>query len=199
MINFFRKIRKKMADDNKPMKYMRYAIGEIALVVVGILIALSINNWNEERKARDLEFLTLSELKKNIEADIIEMNSTSENINHRIKSTKIILKSLSNKEMYHDSLNSHFGWAMVYDVNPFHTGVYESLKSSGSQVINDESLRFEISNYYDNSINDMETAFREVRDDFYNYMLGFLRQEFKYFHNAVPTAEPRNFEALKKK
>jgi hypothetical protein len=39
-----------MADDNKPMKYMRYAIGEIVLVVIGILIALSINNWNEEPK-----------------------------------------------------------------------------------------------------------------------------------------------------
>jgi hypothetical protein len=44
MIPIFRKIRKKMADDNKPMKYMRYAIGEIALVVIGILIALQINN-----------------------------------------------------------------------------------------------------------------------------------------------------------
>ena len=50
MINFFRKTRKKLADDNKPMKYMRYAIGEIILVVIGILIALQINNWNEERK-----------------------------------------------------------------------------------------------------------------------------------------------------
>ncbi len=50
MINFFRRIRKKMADDNKPIKYMRYAIGEIILVVIGILIALQINNWNEDRK-----------------------------------------------------------------------------------------------------------------------------------------------------
>ena len=46
MIPFFRKTRKKMADDNKPMKYMRYAVGEIALVVIWILIALSINNWD---------------------------------------------------------------------------------------------------------------------------------------------------------
>ncbi len=52
MIPFFRKIRKKMADDNKPLKYMRYAVGEIALVVIGILIALQINTWNENRKAQ---------------------------------------------------------------------------------------------------------------------------------------------------
>jgi len=52
MINFFRKIRKKLADDNKPLKYMRYAIGEILLVVIGILIALQINNWNTSRLER---------------------------------------------------------------------------------------------------------------------------------------------------
>ncbi len=51
MINFFRKIRKKMADDNRPLKYLRYAIGEILLVVIGILLALQINTWNQERLA----------------------------------------------------------------------------------------------------------------------------------------------------
>ena len=62
MISFFRNIRKKLADNNppngragKPIKYMRYAVGEIALVVIGILIALSINNWNEERKISSKE------------------------------------------------------------------------------------------------------------------------------------------------
>jgi len=49
MIHFFRKIRKKLADDNKSLKYARYAVGEILLVVIGILIALSINNWNQNR------------------------------------------------------------------------------------------------------------------------------------------------------
>jgi hypothetical protein len=57
MINLFRKTRKKMADDNRPLKYMRYAVGEIALVVIGILIALSINNWNQER-INDIEAKT---------------------------------------------------------------------------------------------------------------------------------------------
>ncbi len=45
-----------MADDNKPIKYMRYAIGEIVLVVIGILIALQINNWNEVQKQEDRRY-----------------------------------------------------------------------------------------------------------------------------------------------
>ncbi len=49
MIKFFRKIRYNLMEQNKTGKYLKYAIGEIALVVIGILIALSINNWNEDR------------------------------------------------------------------------------------------------------------------------------------------------------
>jgi len=55
MLPFFRKTRKKMADDNRPLKYTRYAVGEIVLVVIGILIALQVNNWNEQRKERNYE------------------------------------------------------------------------------------------------------------------------------------------------
>lgn len=197
MLPFFRKIRWRLATNNQFFKYSRYAIGEIVLVVIGILIALQINTWKEEQKSKRVEIVILTELKKNIDADIKEMDSTIVNVNNRIKSTKIILKSFSNNYSYHDSLNSHFGWAMVYDDMFFHTGAYESLKSSGSQLINDEALRFEISNYYDYSINSLKSGLREIRDDFYNYMLGFLRKEFAFFENAGPTAQPRDFDALK--
>ena len=70
MINFFRKTRKQLADDNKPLKYLRYAIGEIVLVVIGILIALSINNWNEERKLRIEEIGLLHSLKNELENNL---------------------------------------------------------------------------------------------------------------------------------
>ena len=50
MLKFFRKIRYNYMEQNKTGKYFKYAIGEIALVVIGILIALQINNWNEARK-----------------------------------------------------------------------------------------------------------------------------------------------------
>ena len=77
MINFFRKIRKKLADDNKPLKYARYAIGEIVLVVVGILIALSINNWNDERKTKLSDELqreeNIRELYTEMQSNILEL------------------------------------------------------------------------------------------------------------------------------
>ena len=74
MIPFFRKIRKKMADDNQFFKYSRYAIGEIVLVVIGILIALQINTWNEERLKRKKEFIYLKEIRKNLAQDTIRIN-----------------------------------------------------------------------------------------------------------------------------
>ena len=55
MIKFFRHIRKNLLVENKTSKYFKYAIGEIILVVIGILIALQINNWNESRKSNQLE------------------------------------------------------------------------------------------------------------------------------------------------
>ena len=83
MINFFRKSRKKLADDNKYFKYSRYAIGEIVLVVIGILIALSINNWNENNKRAKFEQESLINLKqdfvynRNALAKVIEENSVN--------------------------------------------------------------------------------------------------------------------------
>jgi hypothetical protein len=92
MIPIFRKIRKQMADDNKPAKYLRYAIGEIMLVVIGILIALQINTWNQNRIDRNEENYIIAKLhkdfienKKNIKDFIItnknEMNAQMELMN----------------------------------------------------------------------------------------------------------------------
>lgn len=64
MIKFFRHIRKTLISENNMGKYFKYAIGEIILVVVGILIALSINNWNEQRKTNNREQFLLSALEQ---------------------------------------------------------------------------------------------------------------------------------------
>ena len=74
MINFFRKIRRKLAADNKPIKYARYAIGEIALVMIGILLALQVNNWNEKRKNNVIEKETLISLKSDLESALLQLD-----------------------------------------------------------------------------------------------------------------------------
>ncbi len=75
MIKFFRHIRKNQIMENKTGKYFKYAIGEIILVVIGILIALQINNWNQERKENKQERFILQKLQNDINSDIITINN----------------------------------------------------------------------------------------------------------------------------
>ena len=70
MIKFFRKIRYDLMEKNKTGKYFKYAIGEIVLVVIGILIALSINNWNEARKNKQTENNLLIGLKNEFKLNL---------------------------------------------------------------------------------------------------------------------------------
>jgi hypothetical protein len=76
MIKFFRKIRQNLIMENKTSKYFKYAIGEIILVVIGILIALSINNWNENQKALKKEQEIIVSLQQEIHQNITELNKT---------------------------------------------------------------------------------------------------------------------------
>ena len=66
MIKFFRKIRQQLLAKNKVSSYLLYAVGEIVLVVIGILIALSINNWQQENQNKKLEKRYLEDLRVNL-------------------------------------------------------------------------------------------------------------------------------------
>jgi len=91
MIPFFRKIRKKMADDNKPMKYMRYAIGEIVLVMVGILLALQVNNWNELNKETKEEKVILSSFNQEFSLKKDQIEKVRTEYNELVNSTKVLM------------------------------------------------------------------------------------------------------------
>ncbi|MDT0559546.1 DUF6090 family protein [Ichthyenterobacterium sp. W332] len=94
MIKFFRKIRQKMLTENKYSKYLIYAIGEIVLVVIGILIALGINNWNEEGKLNNKRQQYYNQLISDINKDI-EIT------------TNIITKFKTHNQQYLDNLNNY--------------------------------------------------------------------------------------------
>ena len=84
MIKFFRKIRQRLLSENKTGKYLKYAIGEIVLVVIGILIALSINNWNEGRKDQSQELKYLIGIKSDLEVDFVRIEVAIHRYNRKI-------------------------------------------------------------------------------------------------------------------
>ena len=142
-----------MSDDNppdgragKPMKYMRYAIGEILLVVIGILIALSINNWNEDRKDRIKEKSILINIRENL---IINDSLISDYVKYHLKnnhSSQIIIETITNTKPYSDTLDVHFNRARFQIVGSTYLSYmgYEELKNVGFDIIRNETLKNEI-------------------------------------------------------
>jgi len=150
MIKFFRKIRYDLMEKNKTGKYLKYAIGEIILVVIGILIALQLNNWNEDRKANKREKLFLQEFINSIDSDLIRYDNW---YGWRLERKKSGLDSLLHYMKYdnniHDTLfikfygNMRSGIRLSYDSGP-----YEALKSSGLDYIRNDSLRTAVNRTY---------------------------------------------------
>ena len=107
MIKFFRKIRQNLLSEGKTVKYLKYAIGEIILVVIGILIALQINNWNEKSKLKIEEIKLLKEMRSALISDKEDVISNISEHSSAAKSCSILINHISNKLPYNDSLNFH--------------------------------------------------------------------------------------------
>ena len=73
MITLFRRLRQKFLKSGSLTKYLLYAVGEIALVMIGILLALQVNNWNEQRKATEAEHFLLTSLKEDFSIRLLEL------------------------------------------------------------------------------------------------------------------------------
>lgn len=102
MIKFFRKIRQKLIDGGKLNRYLIYAIGEIILVVLGILIALQINNWNEEKKKVNYIESLLTTVESNLISDIQGVNSILNTIFQKDSLTFLVLADSLSHSDYRD-------------------------------------------------------------------------------------------------
>ena len=143
MIPFFRRIRKNMADDNRPLKYARYAVGEIVLVVLGILIAIQINDWNEHRKDRlkkknllkslEVEFIqNLEQLDTVLSYDILVVESSLEFL--KLKADD----SIVNNAKYMALLLQNTSWNWTYD--PQNGALRSGISSGDINLIKNEPL-----------------------------------------------------------
>ncbi|WP_297798359.1 DUF6090 family protein [uncultured Eudoraea sp.] len=158
MINFFSRIRKRLADDNPPgwpagkaLNYMKYAIGEILLVVLGILIALQINNWNENQKTKAQIKNSLIALKSDLAQDtllikerlpfIVEQYQLNESLRARVAKPGATIDTLI--EIMRHEFNPNWSVQIIYNTN-----TYNSLNQTGLIELISDSLRTKIKNFY---------------------------------------------------
>ena len=198
MIKFFRKIRQRLLTENKFSKYLIYAIGEIVLVVIGILIALQINTWNEERKANEHETKLLKDLLSEIKFSIEEVDTVAFYNQDSYRYLELIENHITDDLPYSKVLDTAFGrldtWYMPY--LPF--SAYESLKESGIESISNDSIKQKITHLYEFGMKflledngNWEWSFNQ------NTTQRFMTKHIRRLRENRDLARPVNYEVLK--
>ena len=147
MIKFFRRIRQQLLTENKFSKYLIYAFGEIILVVIGILMALQINNWNEERKESTIIKTYLKGMLVDLNNDANRFDGMIENLDKQIKANSSIFESKEYQVNSIDSIvlsiTSYFNDYKIVDQT------FQKIKNSGlANQLGSKELNDAINNYY---------------------------------------------------
>lgn len=148
-----------MAEENRPAKYMRYAIGEVLLVVVGILIALQINNWAEQGKERAREVHYLENIKTDLKLNIEEIDRYIETRTKAIESANIVLehfegKPLENLSEFSIHTINIYTWRKFFQNN----NTFQELVNSGNlALISNDSIKTTLLN--------MEMLYHIMKDE----------------------------------
>lgn len=205
MIKFFRKIRQQLLSENKTSKYFKYAIGEIFLVVIGILIALQFNNWNNNKQLEEVQIKYLNEIANNLKSDLVDIRFNMGFNETRLNSSKIVLENLKNDDVYSDSLDVYYGSLLYTTRSVLNYSAYETLKSKGLEIITNDNLRKSITKLY--SFHYQNVIDFEIQDDHalqYQVVIPTVLNRIEFRKNEDENAivgqqlgKPINFQALK--
>ncbi len=184
-----------MADDNKPIKYLRYAIGEIILVVIGILIALQINTWNENRRSNKREKNLLIELKANLLTNVNNLNSDIDRQEKSARILHVLLDYLDHQKPYIDSLDYYFAEADIAPDVVLTSSAFETLKSTGLDLIKKDGLRKEILNLFEVTYPTLMQNTKRIEDQVWSTASVPMYQ--KHFRREINgQARPIDYDAL---
>ena len=153
-----------MLSESKLSKYLLYAIGEIVLVVIGILLALQINNWNENRKLQRQEVNTLRQLNVDLKSNLEEIQSIYANISRSTAAGPKILNHLDSGAAVDDSLLT---WIEAFGAQHIFNNAnttYKNLETSNASQISNDSLRLRITIMYERyffNIHKRESSMKE--------------------------------------
>ncbi|TPV32833.1 hypothetical protein FJ651_11015 [Paucihalobacter ruber] len=170
MIKFFRKIRQKMIEESKVRKpaspagkYLLYAIGEIVLVVIGILIALQINTWKETQKLRSIELETLTEIQQALIQDTIVLNANILVLKEKEQKAKALIHHIELKQPYSQDLDRLMMTVYYHrGYKTFNTAAFELLKERGFGIVKNPELRKAITNHYTTDLADINNILNRV-------------------------------------
>ena len=183
MIKFFRHIRRSLINENRMGKYFKYALGEILLVVIGILMALQINNWNENRKVKANEITILKQLNADLKKNLEEIDEVKSIIVLSEEASKDFLLFLNSNKIETDSMS---GWLNQVGRSPIFNNAnttYKNLENSSNRIISNDSLRLRITLMYEREFKNID-----VRDNVFKTQ---FNPEFKKHHkeNFTMTSE----------
>lgn len=148
MINFFRRIRQNMIKDNRVSKYLLYAIGEIILVVIGILIALGINNWNEKENNINQANKHLETIRLNLNDDIIQAQNLLAESQTTVDYSNIFLDQFKTLKPFDNNIQMYIIYLMFERNIEVNDSGFTALLNSNSMAFVDEDLQVKILNYY---------------------------------------------------
>ena len=183
MINLLRRVRKQYLKEGNYRIYAIYALGEVFLVMMGILLALQVDNWNQKRVQAQVEVDNIENLFFSINEDI-QIGTLQNMVEYAIQGEQLWIDYLEGNSPYHDSL-LNYGYVLGATgfIRP-NTAFYESLKLKGMETVENKGLRMLLSIIYEQSF----PAIQEAMDHFY-HAYGSERKEF--FSNYFILGEDR--------
>jgi len=196
MFKVLRKLRRQLFRNRKLQSTLGYGIGEIFLVVIGILLALQVNNWNEARLEKESEIENLIEIRTGLIGDLGDLIENTEVHQYAAQSCQILIQNLEQNLPYHDSLDIHFGQLATLTFFNSRSGAYEALKEKGLELIKNKTLRAKIIQLYDFSYDLIYVRDRMDEEDYGDVKKVYLQKFYQV--GTGPGATPRNYEKLKK-
>ena len=143
MITLFRRIRQKLIDSGSITKYLLYAIGEILLVVIGILIALQVNNWNENRKLSDERVKLIQSIESDFETNRTRLTQTVDfydEMNQALTRFQRLSDS-DNLQLQKDSLQYYASFAFEHmEIEPAMSAYHTAVSSGKLDMLNNNEL-----------------------------------------------------------
>ncbi len=196
MIRAFGKLRQKLLSGGIVARYLGYAAGEILLIVGGILIALRINDWAEDRKNRRFEVETLAQIHRNLELDYAALAEVRDN---RRRAVASIDRVLAIEQPAGENQDLQYWLADAIHFDRFHsiTNAYEVLKSRGLHLVENDELRLHLGIYYDGWGEEIGEHYQDLEFAFFEIWMPMLREDFSgfAFHQHARPADPAAFVA----